>query len=78
MEKLLGSDPPLHQGAWHRMMEWYWATVDCAPPPNQVTLDQITAERVDLYRYVPPLGYNIPFSVDPLPVGDSVPTYDEI
>ena len=36
------------------------------------------AERADLYRYVPSLGNNIPISVQPAPVDDSVPTEDEI
>ena len=76
--ELLGSDPPLHWEAWHRMKGWYWAAVDRAPPPAQVTLERITAERVDLYRYVSPPGGNIPVSVEPLPVDDSVPTEDEI
>ena len=46
--------------------------------PNQVTLKQIMAERVDLYSYMPPQVENIPVVVEPLPVDDSVPTEDEI
>ena len=52
--------------------------VDRAPPPARFTLEWITAERVDLYSYVPPPGDNIPVSIDPFPVEDSVPTEDEI
>ena len=37
-------------------------------------LEQITAEQVDLYSYVPSPGKNIPISVQPVPVDDSVPT----
>ena len=48
--------------------------VDRAPPPARVTLERIAAERVELYSYVPPLGANIPISVEPFPVDDSVPT----
>ena len=48
MEKLLGSDPPLHWEAWHRMKGWYWAAVDCVTPPAWVTLNRIRVERVDL------------------------------
>ena len=33
---------------------------------------------MDLYSYVPPLGANIPISVEPLPVDDLVPTEDKI
>ena len=36
------------------------------------------SERVDLYRYVPPLGANIPISVEPFLVENSVPTEDKI
>ena len=35
-------------------------------------------ERVDLYRYVPPPGENIPITVEPLTVDDSVPMEDKI
>ena len=48
VETLLGSDPPLHREAWHRLEGWYWAEVDRAPPPAQVTLKRIKAERVEL------------------------------
>ena len=48
--------------------------VDRAPPPSRVTLDRITAERVELYSYVPPLRANIPISVELFPVDDLVPT----
>ena len=52
--------------------------VDRDPPPARVKLERITAERVDLYRYVPPPGSNIPIYVEPFPVEDSVPTEDKI
>ena len=78
VEKLLGLDPPLHQEAWHQMKGWYRYAVDHAPPPAWVTLECITADQVDLYSYVPPPGDNIPVSVDPFPVDDSVPMEEEI
>ena len=78
VEELMGLDPPLHREAWHRIKEWYKATVDWAPPPAQVNLERITAERVDLYSYVPPQGTNIPISVELLLVDDLVPTEDKI
>ena len=74
IERLLGVDPPLHKEAWHRMKGWYKAAVKCAPPPARVTLKRITAEHVDLYSHVPPLGENIPVSVEPLQVEYLVPT----
>ena len=50
--------------------------VDYAPPPAQVTLKRIMAERVELYSYVPPPGANIPISVEPFPMDNLVPTED--
>ena len=78
VEAMLGSDPPLHREAWRHIKGWYKAAVDRALPPAWVILEQITSERVELYSYVPPLGTNIPISVQPFPVDDSVPTADEI
>ena len=75
---LLGSDTPLHREAWHRLKGWYLAAVDRAPPHAQVILKWIMTERVELYSYVPPLGENIPISVEPLPVDESVPMEDDI
>ena len=77
VEKVFGLYPPLRE-AWHHMKGWYWAAVYHSLPPAWVTLERITAERVDLYMYVPPVGDNIPVSVDPFPVEDSVPAEDEI
>ena len=57
---------------------WYRAAFDHAPPPTRVTIEWITAERVDLYRHVPPLGENISVSVDPFQVEYLVRTEDEI
>ena len=78
VEKLLGSDPPLHREAWHRLKGWYQTAVDRSTPPNRLTLERITAELVDLYSYVPPPGDNISVSVDPFPVDDLVPTEEKI
>ena len=74
VETLLGSYPPIHREAWLRLNWCYQAAVDRAPPPTQVTLERITAERVNLYSYLPPLGAIIPISVDPFTVDESVPT----
>ena len=70
VERLLGSNPPLHWETWHCMKGWYQAVVDRAPPLAWVTLDLITAERVELYRYVPPLGSNNPIFVETFLVED--------
>ena len=60
------------------MKGWYRVAVDRAPPPARVTLERITAERVDLYSYVPPPGENIPVSVYTFLVDNLVPTKDKI
>ena len=60
------------------MKGWYRAVVDCALPPTWGTLKQITAERVNLYRYMPSPGDNIPVFIELLPVDDSLPMEDEI
>ena len=78
MEALVGSDTPLIQDAWHRLQGWYKAAVYRALPPAQVTLYRITAERVELYSYVPPPWTNIPISEQPFQVDESVPTEDKI
>ena len=36
------------------------------------------ADRVDLYRHIPPPGENIPISVEPFPGEELIPTKDEI
>ena len=78
METLLGYDPTLHQEPWHRLKGWYWDMVNCSPPPSQVTLKRITAERVELYICILPPGGNIPISMEPFLVDDLVPTEDDI
>ena len=60
------------------MKGWYKAGVNHAPPPGWVTLEWITAEQIDLYCQVKPSGENIPVSVNPFQVEESVPTEDEI
>ena len=74
VETLLGSDPPLYQESWYWLKGWYRATVIHALSPAWVTLEGITAEQVELYGYVPPPGANIPISVEPFPVDNSVHT----
>ena len=78
IEKLLGADLPVHNEAWHQMKRCYKAAVDRTPPPTQVTLERITAERVDLYCQVQPPREKIPISVKPFQVEDLGPTEDEI
>ena len=74
----LGWTRHFHREAWQRVKGLYWAAVDRATPPAWVTLERITSERVDLYSYLPPLGANIPISLEPFPVDDLVRTEYEI
>ena len=78
VETLLGEDPSNAKEACRRLKGWYKAAVNQAPPPARATLEQITAERVNLYIYVSSPGDNIPITVAPAEVNDSVPTEDEI
>ena len=64
--------------AWQRLKGWYKAEFDCVLPPARAMLERITEEQVDLYSYVPSPGKNIPLSVKPFLVDDSVPTEDKI
>ena len=78
VEALLGGDPPNAKEVWRRTKGWYRAAVNRAPSPALATLERITAERVELYRNVPPPGDNIPVTVTPSDIDELVPTEDEI
>ena len=52
--------------------------MDRAPPPARATLKRVTAERVVLYSRVPPLGDNIPVTIEPFVVEGGVPEEEEI
>ena len=78
VETLLGEDPSNAKEAWRSIKGWYKAAFNRAPPLARATLKRITAELVNFYRYVPSLGENIPVTVAPVEVDDSVPMEDEI
>ena len=65
IESLLASDQPLVKEALNLMKGWYKYSTDCALPPNRVTIEWISAERVTLYWKVPPQGTNIPVAIYP-------------
>ena len=72
------ADPTLIQDAWHRIQGWYKAAVNHTPPPARVTLKRIGADRVTFYSRVPPPGDNIPVTIEPFEVEESVPEEGEI
>ena len=78
VEALLGEDPPNAKEAWRRMKGWYHTAANRGLPPARATLERITAERVELYSQVPSPGDNIPVTVKPSEIDNSVPTEDEI
>ena len=78
VEDLLGEDPSIAKEAWRRMKGWYQAAAKRGPPPTRATLERITAEQTELYSQVPSPGGNIPVTVEPAEIDDSVPTEDEI
>ena len=78
VEAILGEDPPNAKEAWRRMKGWYQAAAKRGPPPARDTLERITAERTALYSQVPSPGGNIPVTVEPAEIDDSVPIEDEI
>ena len=49
VETLMGEDPLNPKEAWRRLKGWYKAAFNRSLLPDRATLEQITAERVDLY-----------------------------
>ena len=47
-------------------------------PPDRVTIKRMTAQRVALYRQVPPPVHTIPVEVTPLPADDLISEYTEV
>ena len=79
MERLLTEDPPpLTCEAWRRMQRWYISAVDHTLPPARITLDYITDKRLELYRVVTSLVENIPTSVPPSKIDNSIPSEEEV
>ena len=53
MAWILNGDSPLPLKAWRRMQGWHRAAVEHTPHPDQITLNHITADRVELYFTIP-------------------------
>ena len=78
MEFLLASDTPLIREAWIRIWGWYKDTADRPPPPARVAIAAMTADLVDIYWHIPPLGQPIPMGVQPFLVDESIPEDKDI
>ncbi len=64
--------------AWRCLKGWYKAASDTAPTASPMSLASQTAERVDLYRKVPPLGNPLPIHVDKADIPDGPPSDGEL
>ena len=64
--------------AWRCLKGWYKAASDAAPAASQLSLAAQTAERVDLYRKVPPPGDPLLIHVDKADIPDGPPSDGEL
>jgi hypothetical protein len=64
--------------AWRCLKGWYKAASDTPPAASQLSLATQTAERVDLYRKVPPPGDPLPIHVDKVDISDGPPSNGEL
>ena len=64
IESFITLDPTMMQYAWNRMKLWYKDTRKISPPPARLTMESITMERLDIYRWVSYPGNNIPVVVE--------------
>ena len=60
------------------MKGWYKMACNRTPHPARIMLAQITAERVELYRWVSPPWESIPIEMAPFTIDDSIPLMDGI
>jgi hypothetical protein len=64
--------------AWCNLKGWYCSVEDRAPKAGPETLALQMAERVDLYKPPPPMGWSLPINVTPTPIPHSAPMDLEI
>ncbi len=64
--------------AWQCLKGWYKAASDTAPTASPMSLAAQTAERVDLYRKVPPPGDPLQIHVDKVDIPDGPPSDGEL
>ena len=72
MGTLLTSDPHLIKEVCIWMIGWYYDTEECPPPPSHDTIEQMTEERVELYRRVLSTESRISVALDTFPIDNSV------
>ena len=78
IEELLTSDSPFHKESGHQMKGWYKIMAGRTLPPARLTIERVTEERAALHHHIPPPGKNIPISIYPFPLDESVPMEDDI
>jgi hypothetical protein len=64
--------------AWRCLKGWYKAASDTAPAASPMSLAAQTAERIDLYRKVPPPGNPLPIHVNKADILDGRPSDGEL
>ena len=78
VEYLIISDPLLIKETWIRTPEWYKDALEHPPLPYIVSIAIMMAERVELYRNVPPQGYPISMGYLPFLVDEAILEEEEI
>ena len=64
--------------AWSRISRWYRQSRGVQDPPTTKALDEVTVERVELYRHRPPEGLRVPLLVRHMDIKDGIPTKAEV
>ena len=64
--------------AWNHLTQWYrqWRCKEARP--TREGLDQVSADRAELYRCRPPEGLWVPLLLQPSVVSDDIPSEAEI
>ena len=66
------------QEAWTYISWWYRQARGAQAPPTTEEVDEVTVERVELYRCRLPEGLKVPLLVRKVEIKDSIPTESEV
>ena len=64
--------------AWDHLARWYLQVRVKQAHPTREGLDEVSADRVEIYKCLPPEVLWVPLLVQPLDVNDSIPSEAEI